>query len=601
MMLRIFFLALLAFALPAAAQDAPKPVAAIAMYGQPKYPDGFRNFDYVNPDAPKGGTLRLAAVDTFNSFNPFIIKGLPAEGNVGLIYASLVEQSGDEPFTEYGALAASMEMPADRSWIVFNIRPDAKWADGQPVTADDVKWSFDTLLKEGSPVYQSIYADVAKVEVLGPLKVKFSFKKTDNLQMPLIAGQLPVLPKHYYTAPGNTFAEASFKPPLGNGPYRIASVDPGRSVTYERVKNWWGENLPVYKGRYNFDKITVTYFRDANVELEGLFGNAYDFRYENSAKNWATAYNAQPVQDGRIIKKVVKDGLPQGMQAFVYNLRRPVFQNQAVRKAIDLAFDFEWSNKQLAFGAYVRNSSFFENSPMAAPHTPPTGKAKDVLMQFKDQLPADIFTARYEPPKSNGAGDDRDNLRAAIKILDDAGYKVGPDGIRVDPKTGKPLAFEFLTDGQNAMFDRWISAFIANLQKIGVKATFRVVDETQWENRLLKFDYDMMVTTFVQSLSPGVEQREYWKSDRADISGSHNYIGLKSPVVDKLVEMIVSAPTEDDLIARCQALDYVLLDGNYVIPNWNIPAWRMAWWNHLGQPAKQAPYAMGVQDTWWAK
>jgi microcin C transport system substrate-binding protein len=599
-MIRLFFIAFLLFAVPAFAQDI-KPATGLAMYDQPKYGPGFTHFGYVNPDAPKGGTLRLAAVDTYNGFNPFILKGQPAEGSIGLIYASLLEQSGDEPFSEYTGLAQSFEMPADRSWIVFMIRPQAKWADGQPVTAEDVKWSYDTLMKDGSPIFAAEYSDVASVDVLSPSRVKFTFKKNANLQMPLIAGQLPILPKHYWTAPGHDFTQTSYEPPLGDGPYKVASVDAGRSVTYERVKNWWGENLPAYKGRYNFDHITVTYFRDANVELEGLFGNAYDFRLENSAKNWATAYNAPPVQDGRIVKQRIPNGLPQGMQAFVFNLRKPIFQDQAVRKAIDLAFDFEWSNKQLAYNAYTRNSSFFENSPMAAPHHPPEGKVRDILMQFKDQLPGDVFTTRYEPPKSDASGPDRDNLRLAIKLLDDAGYKVGPDRIRIDPKTGKPLTFEFLTDAENVMMDRWVIAFIANLQKIGVQATFRAVDESQWENRMIHYDFDMAVTTFTQSLSPGDEQRDYWESDRADAPGSKNFIGLKSPVVDKLVEMIVSAPTEADLIARCQALDYVLLDGNYVVPNWNIPAWRITYWNHFGVPKVQAPYSLGDVDTWWTK
>jgi microcin C transport system substrate-binding protein len=320
-----------------------------------------------------------------------------------------------------------------------------------------------------------------------------------------------------------------------------------------------------------------------------------------SAKQWASSYEAPPVKDGRIIKNVVKNGLPQGMQGFVYNLRRPVFQDQAVRKAVDYAFDFEALNKRFANGAYIRNTSYFENSMMAAPHHPPEGKVKDILMQFKDQLPPDIFTTRYEPPKSDGSGTDRENLRAAIKILDKAGYKIGPDGIRIDPKTGKKLEFEFLTNGANGMFDRWVLPFIDNLKKIGVKGTFRAVDASQYVNRVMNFDYDMIVTTFAQSLSPGNEQREYWGSAQADIKASRNLIGLKNPVVDKLVSMIISAPTEEDLIARCQALDYVLLDGNYVIPNWNIPAWRLAYWNKFGLPEHQAPYAIGNEDNWWIK
>lgn len=598
-MIRLFLIAFFALILPAYAEDV-KPVHGIAMHGDLKYPADFTHFDYVNSNAPKGGKLRLSALETFDSFNPYIVKGVPADG-IGLIYATLTEQSADEPFSEYAALAGSIEMPQDRSWIIFNIRPEAKWEDGKPVTADDVKWTYDALMKDGQPFYKSYYADITKVEVLTDKKVKFTFKGQGNLELPLIVGQMPVLPKHYWTAKDHKFSETTLTPPPGNGPYRIASFQAGRGIVYERVKNWWGENLPVYKGRYNFDAITYDYYRDRDVELESLLGGSSDFRQEYTAKAWATSYNAPVVKDGRVIKKEIKNGLPQGMQAFGYNLRRPVFQDQAVRKALDYAFDFDWSNKQFAYGAYKRSRSFFSNSEMAAPDSPPSGHVKEVLEEFKDQLPASVFTTRYEPPKTDGSGNNRANLRMAMKILDDAGYKIGPDGIRINPKTGKPLSFEFLTNGGNAALDRWIIPFTQNLKKIGVAATFRVVDVSQYVNRLNSFDYDVIITSFPQSLSPGNEQREFWKSDRADLNGSRNTLGIKNPVVDKLVEMIISAPTREDLVARCQALDYVLLDGNYVIPNWHIPAWRIAYWNKFGMPDKQAPYALGVADTWWMK
>ncbi len=596
-MIRLFLVALLLLIAPAKAEE---PVHGIAMHGDLKYGPDFRNFDYVNPDAPKGGRLRLGALETFDSFNPYITKGVPADG-IGLIYASLTEQSADEPFSEYAGLAASIEMPKDRSWIVFNLRPEAKWQDGVPVTADDVKWSFDALMKDGQPFYKGYYADVTKIDVENDHRVKFTFKGTDNLELPLIVGQMPVLPKHYWTAKGRNFAETTLTPPPGNGPYKITSFTPGRSVTYERVKNWWGENLPVYKGRNNFDTITYDYYRDRDVQLEAFFGGGYDFHQEYTAKSWATSYDAPAVKDGRIVKKEIGNGLPQGMQAFIYNIRRPVFQDQNVRKALDYAFDFDWANKQFAYGSYKRTDSFFANSDMAAPNTPPAGKVKEILELFKDQLPPSVFTERYRPPQTDASGNNRANLRTAMKILDDAGYKIGPDGIRTDPKTGKKLQFEFLTNGGNAAMERWISPFIGNLKKIGVLANFRVVDASQYVNRVMKFDYDMTVSSFPQSLSPGNEQREFWTTGRADMPGSRNMIGLKNPVVDKLVDMIINAPTREDLVARCQALDYVLLLGNYVIPNWHIPAWRVAYWNKFGIPERQAPYALGVADTWWAK
>lgn len=586
--------------LPAEAADKAAPVHAIAMHGDPKYPASFKHFDYVNPDAPKGGRLRLSALETFDSFNPYIIKGVAAEG-LGLTSMTLTEQSTDEHFTAYGALAETMEMPADRSEIIFNIRPSAIWSDDVPVSADDVKFSFSTLMKDAAPYYRAYYADVVSVDVLGPKRVRFAFRKgTANLELPLIVGQMPILPKHYWTEKDRKFAETTLEPPVGNGPYRIAKFEPGRSIAYQRVKGWWGEKLPAFKGRYNFDTITYDYYRDRNVELEAFFANAYDYRQEMTAKLWATSYTAPAVKDGRIVKTEIPNKLPQGMQGFLYNTRRPVFADQAVRKALDYAFDFEWSNKQFAYGSYVRTNSYFANSDMAAPLTPPSGRVLEILTGFKDQLPPDVFTTRYVPPKSDGSGNNRANLRMAMKILDDAGWKIGKDGLRANAK-GTRLEFEFLTNGGNAAFDRWIAPFIQTLSRMGVKANFRVVDASQFVNRVNQFDFDMIVGSIPQSLSPGNEQREFWMSDRADMDGSRNYIGIKSPVVDRLVEMVIAAPDEKELIARAQTLDYVLLSGNYVIPNWHLPAWRIAYWDKFDRPQTQAPYSLGVADTWWAK
>ncbi|MGB4056619.1 MAG: extracellular solute-binding protein [Alphaproteobacteria bacterium] len=592
-------LLLLLLSLPAwAGETAPTPIHALAMHGAPKYGANFTHFDYTNPDAPKGGALKLAGMGTFDTLNPYTVKGVSVEG-IGLIYASLTEQSTDEAFTAYAGLAESIEVPEDRSWIIYTLRPQAQWEDGKPVTAEDVKWSFETLMKDGQPFYKGYYADIIKVEALSDKRVKFTFKGANNLELPLIVGQVPVLPKHYWEK--KDFTATTLEPPPGSGPYRIGKFEAGRSITYERVKGWWGENLPPYKGRYNFDSITYEYFRDRDVQLEALFGGTYDFHQEYTAKLWATAYNAPAVKDGRVIKKEVKNALPQGMQGFVYNTRRPVFQDKAVRQALDYAFDFDWGNKQFAYSAYTRSNSYFANSEMAAPDHPPEGRVKEILEQFKDKLPADIFTTRYQPPKTDGSGNNRDNLKTAMKILDSAGYKIGPGGLRVHPKTGKALEFEFLTNGGNAAFERWIMPFIQNLKKMGVKATFRVVDDTQYTNRVMNFDFDMTVSTFGQSLNPGNEQRELWASTRADTPGSRNLIGLKNPAIDALVEMMIAAPTREELVARAQALDYVLLSGHYVIPNWYISAWRIAYWDKFGQPETQAPYALGYIDTWWVK
>ncbi|MBU0801022.1 MAG: extracellular solute-binding protein [Alphaproteobacteria bacterium] len=602
-------LALLSFAAaPARAQDetattapaaAPATIAThgLAMHGAPKYAPDFTHFDYVNPNAPKGGTMKLAGYDTFDNLNPFIIKGVAAEGTT-MIYDTLTESSADEPFTVYGGLSATIETPEDRSWVIFILRPEAKWHDGAPITAEDVKWSFETLTTKGAPFYRAYYHNVKSVEALDDRRVKFTFDMANNRELPLIVGQMPVLPKHYWTAEGRDFTATTLTPPLGSGPYKIGTVAPGRSIEYVRVKDWWGENVPTFKGRYNFDRIVYEYYKDQNVSLEAMFAGQYDFRQEYVAKLWASGYDAPAVKSGKIVKKIIDNDLPQGMQGFAFNLRRPVFQDKAVRKAMNYAFDFEWSNKQFASGAYTRTRSYFSNSEMEAKGLP-EGLELTVLEQFRGKIPDEVFTQEYKNPQTDGSGNNRNNLREATRLLDEAGWKLGEDGIR--SKDGVRLEFELLIAGVNEGFQRWFQPLEQNLAKLGIKGSIRTVDATQYTNRIMEFDYDMIIGNWGQSNSPGNEQREYWGSDRADAPGSRNYLGLKDPVVDQLVDMIVAAPTREDLVARTRALDRVLQQGWYVIPNWHIPAWRVAYWDKFEQPAIQAPYALGVMDTWWAK
>ncbi|HEY8963013.1 MAG TPA: extracellular solute-binding protein, partial [Alphaproteobacteria bacterium] len=392
------------------------------------------------------------------------------------------------------------------------------------------------------------------------------------------------------------FEETSLVPPLGNGPYKITKVDAGKSITLTRVKDWWGENLPINKGRYNFDTITVDYYRDATVALEALFANRYDLRQENIAKVWATGYDAPPVKDGRIKKEEIKNGLPAGMQAFVMNVRRPVFADRNVRKALQYAFDFEWANRSLAHNAYTRNDSFFENSEFASSGVP-QGKELALLNGFKDQLPPELFTEEFKNPVTDGQGDARDNLRTAMQILDNAGWTVGADGIRA--KDGVKLQFEIIENQPE--FERWVLPFIRNLRRIGIIANFRVVDTAQMVQRLNDFDFDMTVSGFGQSNSPGNEQREFWGSDKANAPGSRNIIGIKNPVVDVLVDKIATANTKEDLLASVRALDRVLLWNYYVIPQWYTGVWKVAYWDKFGRPEKQAPYAIGISDTWWIR
>lgn len=579
---------------PALAQE---PVHALAMHGEPKYAADFKHFDYVDPNAPKGGTFRQHVVGTFDSLNPFIVKGMPATGS-GMIYQTLLEQSSDEPFTEYGSLAQSVEMPEDRSWVIFNLHPDAKWHDGVALTADDVVWTFNTLITDGTPFYRAYYANVKNVEALSPQKVKFTFDMAGNRELPLIMGQIAILPKHYWTAEGRKFGETTLTPPLGSGPYKISSVKPGDTIEYSRVTDWWAADLPVNIGRYNFDRLVFSYYRDANVALEAFLGGRYDLRQENTAKLWATAYDSPAVKSGRIIKETIPHKLPQGAQGFIFNLRKKMFQDIEVRRAISLAFDYEWSNKQFAYSSYTRTRSYFSNSDMEARGLPNAAELA-ILNPFRDRIDSNVFEREFNPPKTDGSGNNRALLAQANEILNKAGYVMGADGVRVHDKTGQRLEFEFIDN--NPAFERWIAPFIQNLKRIGIKASYRTLDASQYQNRMNKFDYDMTVMVIPQSSSPGNEQREYWGSDRADMEGSRNYIGIKDPVIDELVKQIVSADTREELVAYSSAMDRILQWGYYMVPNWYMPAWRLAYWDKFGKPDTVPAYNLDIADVWWAR
>jgi microcin C transport system substrate-binding protein len=572
----------------------PKP--AMSLYGDLKYPADFKHFAYVNPDAPKGGELKLSSIGSFDNLNPYIIKGEQAEGMDALTNVSLMTQSYDEAFSMYSLLAETVELADDHSSITFNLNPKAVWDDGKPITAADVVWTFNTLVKDGAPFYRAYYADVASVTADGTEKVTFTFKTKENRELPMIIAQMPILPKHYWA--DKKFSETTLTPPVASGPYKVSKVDAGRSIEFTRNKDWWGNNLPTNKGRYNFDKISYSYFRDQNVALEAFFAGQFDFQQENIAKLWQTAYTAPPVNDGRIIKKEIENTRPVGMQGFLYNTRRPIFQDVAVRQALAYAFDFDWENKQFAFGSYKRTRSYFENSELAATGLPST-KELALLEPLKDKVPANVFTTAYNPPSTDGSGNNRANLKAASEILDAAGYKLGKDGIRVHDKTGVRLSFEFMES--NPAFERWILPFSQNLKRIGVECKFRVLDSTQYINRMQKFDFDMTTSVIPQSDSPGNEQREFWTSAKADIMGSRNYIGIQNPAVDVLVDKLIASGTREDLVASSRALDRVLQWNYYVIPNWFYNKWRLAWWEKLEHPEKLSGMTPAVLDTWWVK
>jgi microcin C transport system substrate-binding protein len=586
---------LVLFSSGAFAVDAPAPVHALALHGEPKYAAGFKHLDYVNVDAPKGGNLSLAAIGGFDSLNPFIVKGLPAGGSA-MIYETLLEKSLDEPLTGYGNLAESIVLPEDRAWVQFNLRKEARWHDGKPVTADDVVWSFNALMKDGMPFYRSYYAQVAKVEAVDARSVKFTFKKTGNRELPLIIGDMPVLPKHYWTAEGRDFSKTTLNPPLGSGPYKIKSAEAGRRIVLERVQDWWAKDLPLNKGRFNFDTITFDYYRDMSVAFQAFLAGNIDFRQENVAKNWAQGYNHPAVKSGKIKREEFRHDLPAGMQAFVLNTRRPIFADAKVREALAYAFDFEWSNKQLAFGSYVRNDSYFTNSDLAASR-PISDAEKALLEPFRDKIPSRVFTDVYQPPKTSGTGDIRANLRIAQKLLAEAGWNL-KDGVLKNAE-GKIFSFEIITD--SSMFDRWLLPFVGNLKKLGIAARIREIDTAQYQNRMNDFDFDVTISTFSQSLTPGNEQFAYWGAETADAPGSLNLIGVKNPVADALIEHIVHAETREELITASRALDRVLLWNFYVIPQWHIDRFRLAYWDRLGHPAVSPPYGLPVLETWWAK
>jgi microcin C transport system substrate-binding protein len=574
------------------AADAAAPAHGVAMHGEPLYGPGFTHFAYVDPDAPKGGNLTMAGNGSFDSLNPFIIRGTPATG-LGLVFETLTQQSNDEPFSEYGLLAETIEIPEDRSWVAYVLRPEARWHDGKPVTVEDVIFSFDTLKAKGAPFYRAYYANVVEAVQDGDRRVKFVFDGTANRELPLIVGQMPVLPKHYWE--GREFDRTTLEPPLGSGPYRVRSVDAGRSIAYERVVDYWGAEIPVNNGRNNFDEVRYEYYRDPNVALEAFKAGRFDLRVEISSRFWATGYQSPALEKGLITKLEIPTEGGNGMQAFVYNTRREKFQDPLVRQALGYAFDFEWTNKTLFYGQYARTRSFFSNSELAAQGSPGPGELA-LLEPHRGRLPPEVFGEPYQPPVTDGSGNNRDNLRKAVELLKQAGYEVR-GGKLVDAETGEPFTFEILLV-QGDLFGRIVGPFAKSLERLGITVNIRAVDDAQYEARLQNFDFDMVVATFPQSLSPGNEQRDFWGSAAADLPGSRNLIGIKDPVVDELIGKVITANTREALIDAARALDRVLQWGFYVIPQWHNRVTRVAYWDKLDHPEQWPRYGVDL-FAWW--
>ncbi len=565
----------------------------VAMHGALKYGPDFTHFDYVNPDAPKGGDVRLSRTGTFDSLNPFILKGVSA-GFLGLTFETLMTSSSDEAFSEYGLIAGRVEFPADRSSVTFTLREEAHWHNGTPITVDDVIFSFETLTKKGNPFYRVYYADIVSVEDLGERRVKFTFSAGENRELPLIVGQLAILPKKYFDS--HDFEKTTLDPILGSGPYRVDLVEAGRAISFRRVGDYWGADLPVNRGRNNFETLRIDYYRDDTVALEAFKAHEFDWRLESTAKVWAKSYDGPAVDNGLIKKVEIAHEQPTGLSAFVFNTRRPLFADRRVREALGFAFDYEWANKNLFFGTYTRTRSYFSNSELASIGLP--SEAELTLLQpYRGRVPEEVFSTEFVPPVADGSGKIRRNLRAANKLLRSAGWTI-TEGKLVHGETGAPFEFEFLLQSGGA-FERIVQTFARNLELLGITVNLRLVDPAQYQNRIQEFDFDMMWGGFGQSLSPGNEQRDFWGSAAADVPGSRNLIGIKNPVVDELIEAVIAAPDRESLIAASRALDRVLLWGHYVVPLWHLRSYRLAYWDIFGRPEVTARYDHGFPSTWW--
>ncbi len=580
----------------AASAASPEKTAAryaIAMHGEPALPENFAQFRYVDPDAPKGGRLTVGVLGTFDSLNPLIVKGVPAQSLRGYVIESLLARGYDEPFTLYGLLARSVETDAARSFVTFNLDERAAFSDGKPVTPEDVVFSWRLLRDKGRPNYRTYYAKVTKAEAVGERSVRFDLSNADDRELPLILGLMPVLPRHA-TDP-DTFEETSLKPIVASGPYVVAGVDVGRSVTLARNPHYWGRDLPVNRGYWNFDTVRFDYYRDANSHFEAFRKGLFDLHAETDPGRWETGYNFPAARDGRVIKEEFPTGLPQGMFAFVFNTRRSVFADIRVREAIASLFDFEWINRSLFYGRYQRTGSYFEGSELSARGRPADARERALLAPFPDAVRPDVLDGTWSPAASDGSGRDRNRLKAALKLLAEAGYDL--DGtVLKKRKTRKPLTFEILVTTKDQ--ERIALAFAHNLRRAGIEPSIRIVDAVQYEQRRVTFDFDMIQYRWDQSLSPGNEQAFYWGSASADEQGSRNYMGVRSAAVDAMIAAMLKAEQRADFVAAVRALDRVLISGQFVAPLYHLPAQWVARWRSIRHPAPTSLYGY-LPETWW--
>jgi microcin C transport system substrate-binding protein len=593
---RLFIASALICALAASAGAAEKR-HGLSAFGDLKYPADFKHFDYVNPDAPKGGrlvTIGIQGVLTFDSFNLFIRKNDPAQ-LLEILFDSLMVPATDEPDAVYGLVAHSAEIADDKRSVTFYMRPEAKFRDGTPVTAEDVVYSFDMLrdINRAKPQYAIMLQDVAKAEAIDAHTVRYEFKGENVRDLPLTVAVLPILSKAYYEKAG--FDKASLDPPIGSGPYEIGDFKQGTYITYKRRPDYWGVNLPVMRGRWNFDEIRLDYYRDRTAGLEAFKAGAYDLREEFTAKSWATEYKFPAVEQGRVKLMTLPDESPSGAQGWFINTRRPKFQDRRVRKALDYAWDFEWTNKNIFYGAYKRINSYFANTDLEAKGPPSEAELK-LLEPFRDKLPPEVFGEPYTPPVSDGSGRDRRQLAIASKLLDEAGWKIGPNGVRVNDK-GEPFRIELLMEEPS--LERLFGFYVTGLRSVGIEANIRNIDSAQYQVRLKTFDFDLDMVRYSMSVTPGPELNLFMSSESARTEGSNNLAGIADPVVDAMIGRIQSAQSRDELKIAARALDRVLRAGHYWVPQYHKAAHTLAFWNRFSWPAIKPKYDRGVYDTWW--
>jgi len=571
-----------------------EPSHGLAMHGEPAHPPGFSSFSYVNPEAPKGGSVTFAQLGSFDSLNPFIVKGVAVAGMRDFVFESLMARAYDEPFSLYGLLAENVETPDDRSWVAFTLREEARFSDGKPVTADDVLFSHALLRDKGRPNHRTYYSKVSKVEKTGPRTIKFTFDAGGDREMPLIMGLMPILPHHKFTKA--SFEQTTLEPLVGSGPYLVESIDPGKQIVYRRNPDYWGARLPVNTGRYNFDKVRYDYYRDDDPMFQAFQKGLVNLWAESDSARWARGYDFPSHKDGRVVREELPISVPSGMSALVFNTRRPIFSSSRVREALTQMLDFEWLNKKYYHGLYSRTQSYFDRSNLSSYGKPADAHEKQLLAPYPDAVRSEILNGTYKLPVSDGSGRNRASRRSALGLLKQAGYEL-KDGTLVNAKTDEPFTFEILavSGGQQ----RLMLKFVEDLKGLGIEASLRIVDSAQYQRRRQTYDYDMIQSFWYASLSPGNEQLFRWSTKSADTDGTFNFAGVKNPAVDGMIGALLAARSRENFVSAVRALDRTLLSGHYVIPLFHSQTQWIARWKNIAHPEKTSLYGYRT-DTWWS-